>query len=154
VDLAGVPRIVGGAVDIGAYEFQGPTAMVFADWLQYYGLPSDGSADYADSDHDGMDNWSEWVAGTNPTNASSVFRLLSPVRTDEGIVVTWEGGLGGNYSVERAVDINSGGGFSVIATNVQCLVTTNSPVDGGLGFFTDTNAAEGVGVFYRVRVRR
>jgi hypothetical protein len=65
-DLDGRSRIVGGTVDIGAYEFQPGVDAAFLGWLQRYGLPTDGSADYLDSDGDEMSNWQEWMSTRFP----------------------------------------------------------------------------------------
>ena len=40
--------------------------------------PPTDTADYADSDGAGMNNYQEWIAGPNPTNALSVLAMLSP----------------------------------------------------------------------------
>jgi hypothetical protein len=40
-------------------------------------LFSNGSAEYLDLDNDGWNNWQEYLSGTNPTYASSLFKITS-----------------------------------------------------------------------------
>jgi len=138
-DLDGRPRILGGTVDMGAYEFQGR----FEDWLQRYGLPTDGSADFIDSDHDGLNNWQEYVCGTNPTNALSVLRLLVPSITSTRTAVTWESVAGITYFLERGTNLAAP--FGLLATNTIGQAGTTS--------CGDTNRAGPGPLFYRVGVK-
>jgi len=59
--------------------------------------PTDGSADYADSDTDGHNTWQEWRADTNPTNAASVLRLFAPTGSVAGVTVRWQSVTTRNY---------------------------------------------------------
>jgi hypothetical protein len=141
-DLDGASRIVGGTVDIGAYEFQTPLSKLSYAWLQSYGLTTDGSADWVDSDADGLNNWQEFMAGANPTNAASALRVLSVSPGSAGVTVTWQTVTNRNYFVERATDCTRQMSFSRIASNIA----------GGVGAtsFTDENAPKTGPVFYRV----
>jgi hypothetical protein len=49
-------------------------------WLAQYGFTSEFDQQALDdTDHDGLANWQEYIAGTDPTNAVSVLALSSPV---------------------------------------------------------------------------
>jgi hypothetical protein len=141
--LDGNPRIVSGTVDIGAYEYQGPGSLISYAWLQQYGLPTDGSADFVDSDADGMNNWQEWVCGTCPTNRLSVLRLVSAAPTGANVTVSWQSVGGVNYFLERSASLASP--FALLATNILGRAGTTS--------WADTNAAGAGAVFYRVGVK-
>jgi hypothetical protein len=131
---------------MGAYEFQGPGLSEFIGWLQQYGLLTDGSADYADPDHDGMNNWQEWIAGTDPTNPSSVLKMLAPVGLTNapGITVTWQSVSGVTYFVERSTDLGNPPAFSLLQTNIPGQPDTTT--------YTDTNAVGPGPFFYRAGV--
>ena len=141
-DLDGRPRIVGGTVDMGAYEFQSPSLSQFLFSLAQAGLPTDGSADYTDPDRDGLNNWQEWVAGTDPTNAASVLRVAPLTGSGSGVVVSWLSATNHIYSVERSTNVGAHPPFQVLATGLLG--------QAGMTTFTDTNAPASGPVFYRV----
>jgi hypothetical protein len=144
VDLDGNPRVAGGTVDIGAYEFPHPASSISYAWLQQFGLPTDGSADYSDPDRDGMNNWQEWNCRTDPTDSLSVLYLLPPSSAGTNVAITWQSVAGLNYTIERSGSVT--GAFTPLATGIagQPGTTTFShPDDGSPGPF-----------FYRVSVSR
>lgn len=144
MDLDGRPRVLGGRIDIGAYEFQGAGVGEFAQWLYQFGLPTDGSVDYLDTDADWMNNWQEWVAGTNPTNAASVLKMLSVTPSASGTELSWLSVTGKTYSVQRASDLGASPSFLTIQSNVAGATESTS--------LFDSSASNSVVHFYRVRV--
>jgi hypothetical protein len=143
-DVDGNPRIVSGTVDIGAYEFQGTGSMISYAWLEQYGLPTDGSADFMDPDRDGMNNWQEWRCGTCPTNANSALRLLSPQRTETNVTVAWQSVAGVSYFLERSTNLGASVPFSPLVIGI--------PGQAGMTSYADTSATNTGPYFYRVGV--
>ena len=145
-DLDGNSRITGGTVDRGAYEFQSPQSIISYAWLQQFGLATDGSADYADTDSDGLNNWQEWVAGTDPTNAASALRMLSATWAPSGATVTWSSVTNRSYALERATNLRAAPAFSLLQDNIAGWPGSTS--------WTDTDASGSALRFYRVRVEQ
>jgi hypothetical protein len=142
--MDGNPRIVGGTVNIGAYEFQYPQSVISYGWLQNYGLPTEGSADFADSDSDGMNNWQEWVTNTDPTNSLSYLHMIQPEETNNvaGVTIHWQS-TGMPYFLQRST--NLGGPFTTFATNFYAGV--------GVASYRDASATNAGPYFYRVGVQ-
>ena len=144
MDLDCLPRIVSGTVDIGAYEFQGPGSIISYAWLQRYGLPTDGSADFTHTDADGHNTWEEWRCLTDPTNALSALRMLSASRAGPDVVVTWQGVAGVNYFLQRSTALDAAPRFTTLATGIPGLPGTTT--------HTDTNAPRAAPLYYRAGV--
>jgi hypothetical protein len=142
-DLDGSPRITGGKADIGPYEFQNPSSVISYAWLQANGFPTDGTADFADPDGDHMDNWHEWIAGTDPNDASSLLTMypLAP-GNDGGILLSWQSSSQPRtYFLERSTD-GPQGPWTLFASGLTSFPPTNQ--------YLDFPPAAANAVFYRV----
>jgi hypothetical protein len=103
VDLAGKPRIVGTAVDLGAFEhayggdIEGLPVPIPELWMVLHGFSGDlSAAAWADQDLDGSATWAEYVAGTKPTDSSSVLRVdMLMISTNETALVAWQPSVSG-----------------------------------------------------------
>ena len=144
-DVDGRPRIVNGTVDVGASEFQGGSVEPFIVWLEQYGLPNDGSVDFADSDGTGMSNWQKWIAGLNPTNTTSVLAMSSVTNTVTGATVSWQSVTGITYFVQSSTNLGGEPAFTSIQSNIVGQASTTS--------YTDLTATNGGPYFYRVGVQ-
>jgi hypothetical protein len=145
-DLDGNPRVTGGTVDIGAYEYQTPTSVISYAYLQQYGLPTDGSADFANLDGTAFNIYQDWIAGLNPTNPASVLAMLTPASTNPttGVTVAWQSVSGVPYFLQRSTNLASQPPFGTIQSNITGQTNSTS--------YTDTSATNDVPYFYRVGV--
>jgi hypothetical protein len=84
----------------------------------------------ADPDHDGLLNWMERAAGTDPTNAVSRLALSAPTNTPISagqLVVCWQSVSGRTYAVMMATNLMAG--FSNLATNIPATPPMNVRTD-------------------------
>jgi hypothetical protein len=148
-DYPAITNAAGGdGTDIGAFELQ-PGTTDFATWqLQYFGGTNNPqAAPTADPDGDGANNMNEFLAGTNPRNSASVFRVLSVAPQGKDLLVTWQT-AGGHTNVLQSSGSLVNGSFSD---------TSPAIVIPGIGDATnsylETGAAlNGSNGFYRVRL--
>ena len=113
-----------------------PLSALQAWQLSYFGCWScPQAAGDADFDGDGMSNTNEFLAGTDPTNSASAFRILSIVPVSNDVVITWQSVAGKTNAVQaNSVDISG----PIVITETQ----TNYSDPSGL-----TNASPR---FYRI----
>jgi len=79
----------------------------FAPWTSASAAPG------ADPDGDGMTNSAEHAAGTIPTNAASLLKMLSVARTNSTATVRWSSVPGKRYQISMRTNLGSGGWSNV-----------------------------------------
>jgi hypothetical protein len=133
----------------GTYTFKGSYTLTdsntngIADsWEQtYFGTVAPSHPGNMDTDHDGMTDLGEFLAGTIPTNAASLLSMATPVSQNTGVVrFDWETVPGRAYRMMRSADLISW-------TPVTDWYRANGPV-----YSFTTNVTTGT-YFYRVEVR-
>jgi hypothetical protein len=60
---------------------------------------------HADNDHDGIDNLSEFRAGTNPVDRHSLLRFVDATWTGMGLRLSWQSVSGHSYALSRSPDV-------------------------------------------------
>ena len=102
------------------YYWGTPPYVIPVEWMtMYFGPQSSWPSTTADSDGDGMNNYQEFLAGTNPTNAASVLRVqinnVSQVLqsgratslTSQGMYLSWNTQPGLTYQVQVTMNLTS-----------------------------------------------
>ncbi len=117
-------------------------------WLAQYGLTNFTSDAMTDVDHDGMSTWQEWVAGCDPTNNQSVFRLSHmDAGPGQGMILRWPSVSNRFYSLSQATNLLAGANAFVCPPDA-----INMPATPPENVYT--NFAAGAGTcFYKIDVR-
>jgi hypothetical protein len=77
-------------------------------WETAHGLNPQVANPNADSDHDGVSDYLEYIAGTDPANASSCLKVNNIVATSgTDIALTWASVPGVDYQVKASGDLSS-----------------------------------------------
>jgi len=116
-------------------------------WLTQYNLTDGGltfdEAEALDSDGDTVFNWQEFIAGTDPTNSASVFRVLG-VDPGPPVTVTFEPATPDrDYTLQYVDDLVNG---------VWNAVSGQGPRMGGEGVDAMEDEGNAPARFYRIRV--
>ncbi|MBN1670268.1 MAG: hypothetical protein JXR37_04510 [Kiritimatiellae bacterium] len=77
-------------------------------WLLDHGLGTNHADAVADSDHDHMANWAEYIAGTAPTNEADLLEIRDPARMEaDTIRLAWPSVAGRVYGIEQCTNLAS-----------------------------------------------
>ena len=117
------------------------------DWweLENFGQLT-GANTNADFDGDGMSNFAEWIAGTDPTNPASNLRVNGQRGAQpDTFVLQWPSVAGKTYRVEIATNLLKGFN-AVLRTNIAATPPFNTETDS----FAPPDSAR----FYRISVEQ
>jgi hypothetical protein len=120
------------------------------NWMMQYfghatGQASDLSRAQDDADGDGVSNLAEYLAGTNPRDAHSYLSITGiGLGGTNGVQITWGSASNKLYSLQRAVALGGGLGFTTIAEHILSTPPEN--------VYLDATAINSPSLFYRVRV--
>ena len=118
-------------------------------WEQQYGLDPLKVNGTGDPDGDGLNNLGEFLAGTDPINNASVFRITSITKTANNLRVTWTMGSGKTNALQRATG-TTGGSYN---TNSFVSIFTVTNTVGNVTNFLDVGVLTNTPArYYRIRL--
>ena len=122
----------------------------FQNWqVQYFGTTNSPAGANSDPDGDGQNNLAEFLTGTDPTNSTSSFRVISITATGNSLRVTWT--MGSNRT--NALQATAGDGNGGYNTNGFADIFTATNTVGPVTNYLDSGGATNFPArYYRVRL--
>ena len=119
----------------------------FQAWqIQYFGSTTNTAADpNADPDGDGMNNFAEFLAGTDPTDSDSVLRITSIAQEGDDMRITWTMGSGRTNFLQVSPGDTFSNNFNDLFVITNTLGTITNYLDPGA-------ATSAPARYYRVRL--
>jgi hypothetical protein len=116
-------------------------------WEDRFGLNKNDTADAShDLDGDGASNLSEFLAGTNPTNAASFFHITGIEPEGAGLRVSWSTVGGKSYRVQTNGELS--GSF----TDLSGLIAAPGTGEATTNYLDPGAATSGPARYYRIRL--
>jgi hypothetical protein len=139
--------------------------LVQSGYAQTYGLPGNigplpnlsnsfAAVDVlaSDPDGDGMSIWQEILAGTDPLNPNSCFRITSIINTNTDILITWTTVAGHGYVVQTNALPVSGSFTNNFADLSPVISVSGSKGESTTNYLQVGGATNGPSMFYRIRL--
>ena len=125
-----------------ALPFGTPIPWLITEGYPYTGQPNYYTNELDDPDHDGMPNWKEYRANTDPRNASSVFVVRRAVRQPDGrFQITFTTSTNRTYTLQSSTNLVN---WQTVQSGIPGI---NADVT-----LTDTGILRGNTIFYRAAV--
>jgi hypothetical protein len=117
-------------------------ASEWENWCDQYSIAH---ADFdQDADSDGATNWQEYIAGTDPRNASDVFRAGSDTMLSSGFSIGFDTVGGRSYTIWYSPTLTPPAWSNLTPAGITG--------DGSYTNWTDTSATQNTSRYYRIKV--
>jgi hypothetical protein len=125
----------------------------FQSWqVQYFGSTTNpAAAANVDPLGKGMSNFNQFLAGINPTNPASAFRITSVVQQGSDVLVTWT--TAGGYT--NVVQVNAGlpdGSYSTNFSDLSGLIVISGSGDAVTNYLDAGGATNVPARYYQIRL--